>query len=219
MDVKHNAHLLIVWRGLRRFSEPERWTSELGKVSPVPGCRQTWAILLLRLLLLIAFIERCSLLSNRRTALFPHVIPSKWLAFLLRILNIHRSGVRTELTGCYMIDATWNCCRLGVRSVCTIQPCTSLRCKFIRSHRRSVRVCLGVTCHLQFWENDRDLSRATAVTRGWNAYQKYELAKKVHPGEETSPVMPVGTRTQDLSIASPTLYHCAIPAPPKRGGL
>ena len=26
--------------------------------------------------------------------------------------------------------------------------------------------CLGVTCHLQFWQNDRGLLRATAVTRG-----------------------------------------------------
>ena len=27
-----------------------------------------------------------------------------------------------------------------------------------------VYACLGVTCHLQFWQNDRDLLRATAVT-------------------------------------------------------
>ena len=26
--------------------------------------------------------------------------------------------------------------------------------------------CLGVTCHLHFWQNDRGLLRATAVTRG-----------------------------------------------------
>ena len=27
--------------------------------------------------------------------------------------------------------------------------------------------CLGVTCHLHVWHNDRGLLRATAVTRGW----------------------------------------------------
>ena len=31
-----------------------------------------------------------------------------------------------------------------------------------------VYACLGVTCHLHFWQNDRGLSRATVVTRGWN---------------------------------------------------
>ena len=28
--------------------------------------------------------------------------------------------------------------------------------------------CLGITCHLHFWQNDRSLLRASAVTRGWN---------------------------------------------------
>ena len=27
-------------------------------------------------------------------------------------------------------------------------------------------MCLFVTCHLHLWQNDRDLLRATAVTRG-----------------------------------------------------
>ena len=28
--------------------------------------------------------------------------------------------------------------------------------------------CLGATCHLHFWQNDRGVLCATAVTRGWN---------------------------------------------------
>ena len=28
-------------------------------------------------------------------------------------------------------------------------------------------VCLGVTCHSHFWQNDQGLLRATAVSRGW----------------------------------------------------
>ena len=31
-------------------------------------------------------------------------------------------------------------------------------------------VCLGVTCHLHFWQNDQDLLRATAVTWEWNRH-------------------------------------------------
>ena len=34
---------------------------------------------------------------------------------------------------------------------------------------------LAVTCHLHFWQNDRDLLRATAVTRGWNGYAAEKL--------------------------------------------
>ena len=36
----------------------------------------------------------------------------------------------------------------------------------MQSHIRKVYACLAVTCHLHFRQNDRDLLRATAVTRG-----------------------------------------------------
>ena len=39
---------------------------------------------------------------------------------------------------------------------------------FMQSHILKVHAYLAVTCHLRFWQNDRDLLRATAVTRGWN---------------------------------------------------
>ena len=68
----------------------------------------------------------------------------------------------------------------------------------------TVYVCLAVTCHLHFWQNDRDLFHATAVTRGWNGYRN-ESAQKVDPGEENSPAAPAGIRTRDLSITSPAL--------------
>ena len=48
--------------------------------------------------------------------------------------------------------------------------------------------CLGVTCHLHFWQNDRGLLRAIAITRGWNGHRmrvsqhtKLTLKKKVPP--------------------------------------
>ena len=53
---------------------------------------------------------------------------------------------------------------LRVAYLCT--PYNHAPCHFTQSHIRKVYACLAVTCHLQFWQNDRDLSRATAVTRG-----------------------------------------------------
>ena len=71
------------------------------------------------------------------------------------------------------------------RVLCT--PYNHAPCHFIQSHIRKVYACLAVTCHLRFWQNDRDLLRATAVTRGWNGYRnksqhrKLTLEKKILP--------------------------------------
>ena len=99
------------------------------------------------------------------------MILKEWL-----LLFIARFWISTEVywqhySACYMAGATWNCCRLGARSVCTIQPCTRLQCSFIRRYTFRVHVCLAVICHLYFWQNDRHLLHATVVTRGWNGYQ------------------------------------------------
>ena len=47
----------------------------------------------------------------------------------------------------------------GDSSVYTIHPCISLQCPLIQSDIGKVCVCLAVTCHLHFWQNDRDLLR------------------------------------------------------------
>ena len=52
-------------------------------------------------------------------------------------------------------------------------------------------MCLAVTCHLHFWLNDRDLLRATAVTRERNGYQ-HKSSQKTDPGEEKSPATSCG---------------------------
>ena len=44
---------------------------------------------------------------------------------------------------------------------------------------RKVHACLAVTCHLHFWQNDRGLLRATAVTLGWNGYRKKSQHRKL----------------------------------------
>ena len=80
------------------------------------------------------------------------------------------------------------CCRLGATSVYTIQPCTGLQCHFVQSHIGRVYVSLAITCHLHFWQNDRDLLRAAAVTQtahggGNNSqHRKLTLEKKNIPG-------------------------------------
>ena len=78
------------------------------------------------------------------------------------------------------------------------------QCHFVQSHIDRVYACLAVTCHLHFWQNDRGLLRATAVTRGWNGYRN-KRAQKVDHGEENFPAPPAGIRTRDLSITSPAL--------------
>ena len=63
------------------------------------------------------------------------------------------------------------------RVLCT--PYSHAPCQFTQSHIRKVHACLAVTCHLHFWQNDRDLLRATAVTWGWNGYRNKSQHRKL----------------------------------------
>ena len=47
-------------------------------------------------------------------------------------------------------------------------------------------MCLAVTCHLHFWQNDWDLLRATAVIRGWNGYRNKSQHRKLTPEKKIS---------------------------------
>ena len=40
-------------------------------------------------------------------------------------------------------------------------------------------MCLAVTCHLHFWQNDQNLSGAIAMTRGWNGYRNKSQLRKI----------------------------------------
>ena len=73
-----------------------------------------------------------------------------------------KSVTFAALFSCCMAGATRKCCRHGARCVYTIQPCISLG---------RVHVCLAVTSHLCFRQNDLDLLRATTITCGWNWYR------------------------------------------------
>ena len=84
-------------------------------------------------------------------------------------------------------------------------PYNHAPCHFMQSHIHKVYVCLAVTFHLYFWQNDQDLLCATAVTWGWNGIPKYESAQKIDPGEENSPAAPAGIQTCNVLITSPVL--------------
>ena len=76
--------------------------------------------------------------------------------------------------------------------------------------------CLAVTCHLHFWQNDRDFLRATVVTRGWNGYRnksqhrKSTLEKKILPpfqqGFEPATFQSRVRRSNHWAIPAPTVY-------------
>ena len=73
-------------------------------------------------------------------------------------------------------------------------------------------MCLAVTCHLHFWQNDRDILRATAVTQGWNGYrnkskeQKLTLEKKfLQRSCRDSNPGPFGHETDALTTKLPPL--------------
>ena len=78
---------------------------------------------------------------------------------------------------------------VSAQVLCT--PYNHAPCHFKESHIRKVYACLAVTCHMHFWQNDGDLLRAIAVTRGWNRYRN-NSAQKVDPREENSPAAPLG---------------------------
>ena len=88
------------------------------------------------------------------------VLNERLWPFKEHFLNIHQSATLTALFGCCMAGATWNCCCLSkfcVHHTTMDQFTVSLY---------TVRVCLAVTCHLHFWQNDWDLLHATVVRQG-----------------------------------------------------
>ena len=81
------------------------------------------------------------------------------------LFNSLRSDVLTALAWLVPQETA----AVSVRSMYIIQPCTMALHK---SHVSTVHACLAVTsCRLHFWQNDRDLLRATAITPGWNGYR------------------------------------------------
>ena len=117
-----------------------------------------------------------AILRSQADSLRSHMILHEWLAFYSAFLNIHRSGVHKWLV-------PHETAAVSAQVLCT--PCYHAPCHFMQSHICKVYSCLAVTCHLHFWQHDRDLLRATVVTWGWNRcwnksqHRKSTLEKKI----------------------------------------
>ena len=148
-----------------------------------------------------------AILRSWADSLRSHVILHEWIAFYSAFLNIHRSGVLTALA--WLVPQESAARESQSRRVLCI-PYNHSPCHFMQSHIRKVYACLAVTCHLRFWQNDRGLLRATAVTRGWNGYwnksqhRKFTLEKKI---------IPQGFEPATFRSRVRRSNHWAIPAP------
>ena len=72
-------------------------------------------------------------------------------------------------------------------------------------------VCLAVTCHLHFWQNDRDLLRATVVTQEWNGYQNKSQHRKWTLETQTLPPLMLGFKPVTFQSWVWCANHCGIP--------
>ena len=97
------------------------------------------------------------------------------------------------------------------RVLCT--PYNHAPCHFMQSHIRKVYACLAVTCHQHFWQNDRDLLRATAVTRGWNGYRNKSQHRKLILEKKILPPLLPGFEPATFRSRVRCSNHWTIPAP------
>ena len=83
----------------------------------------------------------------------------------------------------------------------------------MQSHIRKVYACLAVTCHPRFWQNDRGLLRATAVTRGWNGYRNKSQHRKLTLEKKILPPLQQGFEPTTFQSWVRCSNHWSIPAP------
>ena len=158
--------------------------------------------------LMIAYIALFSALLSRLTAL---ACGSTWVTsffiafFFFFFFLIHRSGVLTALAWlvAHETAAVW------AQVLCT--PYNHAPCHFMQSHICKVYACLAVTCHLHFWQNDRDLLRATAVTRGWNGYRNKGQHRNSTLEKKILPPLQQGFETATFQSWVWRSSHWAIP--------
>ena len=90
---------------------------------------------------------------------------------------------------------------------------TNAEARFNKIHIRKVYACLAVTCHLHFWQNDRDFLRATVVTRGWNGYRNKSQHRKSTLEKKILPPFQQGFEPAAFQSRVWCSNHWAIPAP------
>ena len=72
---------------------------------------------------------------------------------------------------------------------------------------------LAVTCHLHFWQNDRDFLRATVVTRRWNGYRNKSQHRKSTLEKKILPPFQQGFEPATFQSRVRCSNHWAIPTP------
>jgi len=150
-----------------------------------------------------------AILRSWADSLRSHVILHEWIAFYSAFLNIHRSGVLTALAWLVPQESAARESQ-SRRVLCT--PYNHAPCHFMQSHIRKVYACLAVTCHLRFWQNDRGLLRATAVTRGWNGYRNKSQHRKLTLEKKILPPLQQGFEPATFRSRVRRSNHWAIPA-------
>ena len=93
------------------------------------------------------------------------------------------------------------------------QVVTNSEARFNKSHMRKVYACFAVTCHLHFWQNDRDFLCATVVTRVWNGYQNKSQHRKSTLEKKILPPFQQGFEPATFQSRVRRSNHWAIPAP------
>ena len=96
------------------------------------------------------------------------------------------------------------------RVLCTLY--NHAPCHFMQIHVRKMHACLDVTYHLHFWQNDRDLLRATAVTRGWNGHRNKSQHRKLTIEKKILPPLLQGFEPATFQSRVWHSNHRAIPA-------
>ena len=160
-----------------------------------------------------------TILRSRADSLHSHVILHEWIAFYSAF------WISTKVVYLQQSHGWCHMKLLPSRHIlCT--PDNHAPCHFMQSHVHKVYACLAVTCHLRFWQNDRNLLRATAVTQGWNRYQnkcqhwKLTLEKKIllplQQGFEPATFWYMsGALTTELSLLPNSLaLDLSLPFPP-----
>ena len=84
---------------------------------------------------------------------------------------------------------------------------------FIWSNICRVHVCSAVTCHLHFWQNDRDLLCATVVTQGWNGYWNKSQHRMLTLEKKICPVLRHGLKPMTVHHESGALTTELSPLP------
>ena len=74
-------------------------------------------------------------------------------------------------------------------------------------------VYLAITCHLHFWQNDQGLSRATAVTWGWNRYWSDSQHRKLTLETKILPPLLQGLKLETFQSGVWHSKKWAIPTP------